>query len=114
VPIRRVCKLCSTKKAEDESSTFLDELQSAVAMVLPPGDVIGITKIRFNNTQRNPMEHSTASFLPICCSKVFHGRLAELYVTREFSVILICGCGSSKFTFQYLQLHHLLTNDNGE
>jgi hypothetical protein len=103
------------KLLEDESSTFLDELQ-LLSMALHPGDWIGITKIRFNNTQRNPWNtHSTASFLPICCSKVFHGRLAELCVTREFSVILICGCGSSKFTFQYLLLHHLLTSDdNGE
>jgi hypothetical protein len=101
-------------RISDIGDSFLTDLASAVVTKPPPSDVVGITKIR--------VKSSSGIQEPFMCTLspnlLFRRHFVDNFLSDMSRLtrgnIIIGSSGTSKSVFQFVLLHHLLTNVTGK
>jgi hypothetical protein len=102
------------KQLVESEDTFLADLASAEVMEPPPDDVVGITKIRIARSPQYEKPFSCRISPNILFKRHFVNDLLSNISWNIESSIIIGSSGTSKSVFQFVLLHHLLTNSTGK
>jgi hypothetical protein len=102
------------KQLVESEDTFLADLASAEVMEPPSDDVVGITKIRIARSCEYEQPFSYRVSPNILFKRHFVNDLLSNISWNIQSSIIIGSSGTSKSVFQFVLLHHLLTNSTGK